>query len=464
VPDEVDQSDGTVDEPEATQQPPDANGTSSDSPSAAREGAGQDGGVEGLLALVKERGFVTTGEIFAAFPGLEPETSELAAIYSGISARGVQVVDEIAEELEREDQRRGAPESRPSHRARGSEPSRSSGVVTRPGAAPVTKEPVSRLGKLGEPAARHERGEIGSFDPVRMYLKEIGKVPLLTAEQEVTLAQRIEAGLLASERLELGENVTDEAHASLEAVAVDGQLAKRQLTEANLRLVVSIAKRYVGRGMALLDLVQEGNLGLIRAVEKFDYTKGFKFSTYATWWIRQAITRAIADQARTIRIPVHMVETMNKVLRIQRQMLQELGREPTVEEVAIKVEMTPDRVREIQRIAQEPVSLETPVGEEDDSFLGDFVEDPAAIAPATAAARALLTEAIVEALEELNDRERQVVRLRFGLDDGQVRTLEEVGKEFGVTRERIRQIESKTLAKLRHPTRSQRLRDYLEEP
>jgi RNA polymerase primary sigma factor len=464
VPDEVDQSDGTVDEPEATQQPPERNGASSDSPSAAREGAGQDGGVEGLLALVKERGFVTTGEIFAAFPGLEPETSELAAIYSGISARGVQVVDEIAEELEREDQRRGAPESRPSHRARGSEASRSSGVVTRPGAAPATKEPVSRLGKLGEPAARHERGEIGSFDPVRMYLKEIGKVPLLTAEQEVTLAQRIEAGLLASERLDLGENVTDEAHASLEAVAVDGQLAKRQLTEANLRLVVSIAKRYVGRGMALLDLVQEGNLGLIRAVEKFDYTKGFKFSTYATWWIRQAITRAIADQARTIRIPVHMVETMNKVLRIQRQMLQELGREPTVEEVAIKVEMTPDRVREIQRIAQEPVSLETPVGEEDDSFLGDFVEDPAAIAPATAAARALLTEAIVEALEELNDRERQVVRLRFGLDDGQVRTLEEVGKEFGVTRERIRQIESKTLAKLRHPTRSQRLRDYLEEP
>jgi RNA polymerase primary sigma factor len=437
----------------------------SNAPPGVAQDGGQEGGVEGLLAVVKERGFVTTGEIFAAFPGLEPETAELAAIYSGISAQGVQVVDEIAEELEREDQRRGAPEARPPHRARSSESGRSSGVVTRPGAAPAAKEPVSRLGKLGEPAARHERGEIGgSFDPVRMYLKEIGKVPLLTAEQEVTLAQRIEAGLHATERLELEANVTEEAHASLEAVAVDGQLAKRQLTEANLRLVVSIAKRYVGRGMALLDLVQEGNLGLIRAVEKFDYTKGFKFSTYATWWIRQAITRAIADQARTIRIPVHMVETMNKVLRIQRQMLQELGREPTVEEVGIKVEMTPDRVREIQRIAQEPVSLETPVGEEDDSFLGDFVEDPAAIAPATAAARALLTEAIVEALEELNDRERQVVRLRFGLDDGQVRTLEEVGKEFGVTRERIRQIESKTLAKLRHPTRSQRLRDYLEEP
>jgi RNA polymerase primary sigma factor len=425
--------------------------TASNAPAGAAQDGGQEGGVEGLLALVKERGFVTTGEIFAAFPGLEPETAELAAIYSGISAQGVQVVDEIAEELEREDQRRGASEARPPHRPRSSESGRSSGVVTRPGAAPAAKEPVSRLGKLGEPAARHERGEIGgSFDPVRMYLKEIGKVPLLTAEQEVTLAQRIEAGLHATERLEIEANVTEEAHASLEAVAVDGQLAKRQLTEANLRLVVSIAKRYVGRGMALLDLVQEGNLGLIRAVEKFDYTKGFKFSTY--------------DQARTIRIPVHMVETMNKVLRIQRQMLQELGREPTVEEVGIKVEMTPDRVREIQRIAQEPVSLETPVGEEDDSSLGDFVEDPAAIAPATAAARALLTEATVEALEELNDRERQVVRLRFGLDDGQVRTLEEVGKEFGVTRERIRQIESKTLAKLRHPTRSQRLRDYLEEP
>ncbi len=306
--------------------------------------------------------------------------------------------------------------------------------------------------------------ETGSFDPVRMYLKEIGKVPLLTGPQEVTLAMRIEAGLAAGDRLHTEEVLSDGERSGLEAVEADGGLAKRQLTEANLRLVVSIAKRYVGRGMALLDLIQEGNLGLIRAVEKFDYTKGFKFSTYATWWIRQAITRAIADQARTIRIPVHMVETMNKVLRVQRSMLQELGREPTVDEIAEKVEMTPDRVREIQRLGQEPVSLETPVGEEDDSFLGDFVEDPNATAPATAAARALLTEAIEEALEELNDRERQVVRLRFGLDDGQVRTLEEVGKEFGVTRERIRQIESKTLAKLRHPTRSQRLRDYLEEP
>ena len=455
-----------VDEPAATPQPAGPNtATASTAPARSADDGGQAGGVEGLLAVVKERGFVTTGEIFAAFPGLEPETAELAAIYSGISAQGVQVVDEIAEELEREDQRRAGAR----HRAR-----RTGRVARRQAGRAVSspvparrrprKSPSHVSASSASPRPRHERGEIGSFDPVRMYLKEIGKVPLLTAEQEVTLAQRIEAGLHATERLELEANATDEARASLEAVAVDGQLAKRHLTEANLRLVVSIAKRYVGRGMALLDLVQEGNLGLIRAVEKFDYTKGFKFSTYATWWIRQAITRAIADQARTIRIPVHMVETMNKVLRIQRQMLQELGREPTVEEVGIKVEMTPDRVREIQRIAQEPVSLETPVGEEDDSFLGDFVEDPAAIAPATAAARALLTEAIVEALEELNDRERQVVRLRFGLDDGQVRTLEEVGKEFGVTRERIRQIESKTLAKLRHPTRSQRLRDYLEEP
>jgi len=318
--------------------------------------------------------------------------------------------------------------------------------------------------------ARDERAAGPSSDPVRMYLKEIGKVPLLTGAQEVRLAKRIEAGLAAVHRIAQLEDdygdcslIPDAELLPLEARVHDGFHAKRELIEANLRLVVSIAKRYLGRGLLFLDLIQEGNLGLIRAVEKFDYTKGFKFSTYATWWIRQAITRAIADQARTIRIPVHMVETINKVLRVQRQMLQELGREPSVEELADKVQMTPARVREIQRIAQEPVSLETPVGEEDDSHLGDFIEDQQAVAPAEAAARALLNEAVGEALDELTDRERQVVRLRFGLEDGQARTLEEVGKEFGVTRERIRQIEAKTLAKLRHPIRSQRLRDYLDE-
>jgi RNA polymerase primary sigma factor len=429
-----------------------------------------------VVAQVKERGFITTGEIFAAFPDLEPDADELRELWDMFESRGIKVLDEIAEELQLEDQRRAGAAPQAGEQARRRSEHRPS-AAGRPGAASSRRasydEPDEELQAVRS-ASRATHTEGGSFDPVRMYLKEIGKVPLLTAEQEVMLAKRIEAGMFADEKLnppvadEEGNpiepvEISDNQRASLHAVQRDGELARRQLTEANLRLVVSIAKRYVGRGMALLDLIQEGNLGLIRAVEKFDYTKGFKFSTYATWWIRQAITRSIADQARTIRIPVHMVETMNKVLRVQRQMLQELGREPTVEEIALKVEMTPDKVREIQRIAQEPVSLETPVGEEDDSLLGDFVEDPNVIAPATAAARALLSEAIEEALQELNDRERAVVRLRFGLDDGQIRTLEEVGKEFGVTRERIRQIESKTLAKLRHPTRSQRLRDYLEE-
>ena len=306
----------------------------------------------------------------------------------------------------------------------------------------------------------------GTADPVRMYLKEIGRVSLLNGEQEVELAKRIEAGGAAAERLAdaaaAGEALDHNEQLRLQRLERDGEIAKQALTQANLRLVVSIAKRYVGRGMLLLDLIQEGNLGLMRAVEKFDYTKGFKFSTYATWWIRQAITRAIADQARTIRIPVHMVESINKVYRVQRQMMQELEREPTVEELAEKVDMTPQRVREIQRISQDPLSLDSPVGEEDDSNLGDFIEDQQAEAPAEAAARKMLGDAVIEALDELNDREKQVVRLRFGLDDGQARTLEEVGREFGVTRERIRQIESKTLAKLRHPHRSQKLRDYLD--
>lgn len=272
-------------------------------------------------------------------------------------------------------------------------------------------------------------------DPVRMYLKEIGRVPLLSAEDEVELAKRIENG--------------DEE-------------AKRRLAEANLRLVVSIAKRYVGRGMLFLDLIQEGNMGLIKAVEKFDHDKGFKFSTYATWWIRQAITRAIADQARTIRIPVHMVETINKLIRVSRQLLQELGREPTPEEIAKEMDLSTEKVREIMKIAQEPVSLETPIGEEDDSHLGDFIEDQEALAPADAAAYELLKEQLEDVLDTLTEREENVLRLRFGLDDGRTRTLEEVGKVFGVTRERIRQIEAKALRKLRHPSRSKRLKDFLE--
>jgi RNA polymerase primary sigma factor len=306
-------------------------------------------------------------------------------------------------------------------------------------------------------------------DPVRMYLKEIGKVPLLTAEQEVSLAKRIEAGLHAAERIvELEDEHGDDAVPTpvlrpQERRMADGFQAKSLLMEANLRLVVSIAKRYRNRGLDFLDLIQEGNLGLMRAVEKFDYTKGFKFSTYATWWIRQAITRAIADQARTIRIPVHMVETINKVLRVQRQALQELGREPTIEELSGRVDMTPARVREILRINQDTISLEQPMGDEEDFSLSDLIEDQGAVVPADAAARALLNEAVKQALSELSEREQKVVRLRFGLDDGQMRTLEEVGKEFGVTRERIRQIESKTLAKLRHPIRSRRLRDYLDD-
>jgi RNA polymerase primary sigma factor len=297
-----------------------------------------------------------------------------------------------------------------------------------------------------------------------MYLKEIGKVPLLTAEEEVDLAKRIEAGLFASEKLASPSARKLDAKLSreLEAIERDGQIAKRKLVEANLRLVVSIAKRYVGRGMLFLDLIQEGNLGLIRAVEKFDYTKGYKFSTYATWWIRQAITRAIADQARTIRIPVHMVETINKLIRIQRQLLQDLGREPMPEEIAKEMDLTPDKVREILKVSQEPVSLETPIGEEEDSHLGDFIEDSDAVVPVDAASFILLQEQLDSVLHTLSDREKKVIQLRFGLTDGHPRTLEEVGREFGVTRERIRQIESKTLSKLRHPSRSQKLRDYLE--
>lgn len=329
-------------------------------------------------------------------------------------------------------------------------------------------DPVETIADVDEGRAKARREvelalKAPSNDPVRMYLKEIGRVPLLTAQEEVSLAKRYEAGMLATERLASeGERLPRPKVAELMVVQHDGALAKRHLVEANLRLVVSIAKRYVGRGMAFLDLIQEGNMGLIRAVEKFDYDKGFKFSTYATWWIRQAITRAIADQARTIRIPVHMVETINKLLRIQRQLLQDLGREPTTDEIGKQMELSSEKVREIQKISQEPVSLETPIGEEEDSHLGDFIEDSEAVVPLERASFRLLQEQLESVLHTLADREKDVIRLRFGLVDGQPRTLEEVGKKFGVTRERIRQIESKTLSKLRHPSRSQKLRDYLE--
>lgn len=310
-------------------------------------------------------------------------------------------------------------------------------------------------------------------DPVRMYLKEIGKVSLLSAEEEIDLAQKMEVGSIAREKIAIlkrrEEDATEEEKAELEEEIKSlykeqdiGDDAKKRLAEANLRLVVSIAKRYVGRGMLFLDLIQEGNLGLIKAVEKFDYRKGYKFSTYATWWIRQAITRAIADQARTIRIPVHMVETINKLIRVSRQLLQELGREPTPEEIAAEMNMPVERVREILKISQEPVSLETPIGEEEDSHLGDFIQDDNVPVPADAAAFTLLKEQLEEVLGTLTEREQKVLTLRFGLEDGRARTLEEVGKEFNVTRERIRQIEAKALRKLRHPSRSRKLKDYLE--
>ena len=317
---------------------------------------------------------------------------------------------------------------------------------------------------------------ISTEDPVKMYLKEIGKVPLLTADEEIELAKRMEAGDAAIANIDEAkakyEEIEDKKSkkatklakdiAAMQKDIDDGEAAKKRLAEANLRLVVSIAKRYVGRGMLFLDLIQEGNLGLIKAVEKFDYTKGYKFSTYATWWIRQAITRAIADQARTIRIPVHMVETINKLIRVSRQLLQEKGREPMPEEIAEEMNIPVERVREILKISQEPVSLETPIGEEEDSHLGDFIQDDNVPAPADAATATLLREQLNKVLDTLAEREQKVLRLRFGLDDGKARTLEEVGKEFNVTRERIRQIEAKALRKLRHPSRSKQLKDYLE--
>jgi RNA polymerase primary sigma factor len=381
-----------------------------------------------IIDDAKQEGSITNADLAEKLSTLDLTPDEADAIYQRLVELNVDVVEDeaIAEE---------APEQ-----------------------APDVDEDRVRARKEVESALKAPPS-----DPVRMYLKEIGRVSLLTAQEEVSLAQRIEKGVFAEEKMgnEPGK-LGDEQVRELRWEIIDGHRAKRHLVEANLRLVVSIAKRYVGRGMAFLDLIQEGNLGLIRAVEKFDYAKGFKFSTYATWWIRQAITRAIADQARTIRIPVHMVETINKLARIQRQLLQDLGREPTADEIAEQMEITTEKVREIQKISQEPVSLETPIGEEEDSHLGDFIEDSDAVVPLEKASFRLLQEQLESVLHTLDERSREVIRLRFGLDDGQPRTLEEVGKRFGVTRERIRQIESKTLSKLRHPSRSQKLRDYLE--
>ncbi|MFI0407926.1 RNA polymerase sigma factor [Actinomadura sp. 3N508] len=334
----------------------------------------------------------------------------------------------------------------------------------KPADGPPAEEEGFTLGDDDEDAPAQQIAAAGATaDPVKDYLKQIGKVPLLNAEQEVELAKRIEAGLFAEERLAVaGSAMTEEDLEDFEWIAEDGRRAKNHLLEANLRLVVSLAKRYTGRGMLFLDLIQEGNLGLIRAVEKFDYTKGYKFSTYATWWIRQAITRAMADQARTIRIPVHMVEVINKLARVQRQMLQDLGREPTPEELAKELDMTPEKVVEVQKYGREPISLHTPLGEDGDSEFGDLIEDSEAIVPADAVSFTLLQEQLHSVLDTLSEREAGVVSMRFGLTDGQPKTLDEIGKVYGVTRERIRQIESKTMSKLRHPSRSQVLRDYLD--
>ncbi len=388
--------------------------------------------VDRITRAAKAEGSITAADLADKLSTLDLTPDETDAVYQRLMELGVDVVeDEIIEEEEEEE--------------------------VEPVAAPDADEDRVRARREVDMALKAPTN-----DPVRMYLKEIGRVALLTAQEEVSLAKRIEQGVLADARLASPDELNDDERIELRWLSSDGARAKRHLVEANLRLVVSIAKRYVGRGMAFLDLIQEGNLGLIRAVEKFDYTKGYKFSTYATWWIRQAITRAIADQARTIRIPVHMVETINKLLRIQRQLLQDLGREPTAEEIGEQMELPPEKVREIQKISQEPVSLETPIGEEEDSHLGDFIEDSEAVVPLERASFRLLQEQLESVLHTLSDREKQVIRLRFGLVDGQPCTLEEVGKKFGVTRERIRQIESKTLSKLRHPSRSQKLRDYLE--
>jgi RNA polymerase primary sigma factor len=368
-----------------------------------------------LVTLGRTRGFVTMGDVTAAIDRAELTPDALDGVVRVLADEGIEVVDTQVEE-----------------------------------------DTDSKQADSDADTMRRA----GTSDLVRIYLREIGRVPLLTAEGEVELAKSIEAGLYADEKLAHLLSLSDADRGDLEWLAADGVRGKQRLIEANLRLVVSIAKRYIGRGLVFLDLIQEGNLGLIRAVEKFDYTRGYKFSTYATWWIRQAITRAIADQARTIRVPVHMVETINKLARVQRQLHQELGREATTDELAAELGVEPDRVAEIQRIAQEPVSLQSPIGEED-SDLGDFIEDADAVVPMEAAAFIMLQDQLEQVLDNLTGREQRIIQLRFGLTDGHPRTLEEVGREFGVTRERIRQIESKTLAKLRHPSRAQMLREYL---
>lgn len=374
-----------------------------------------------LIEKGKKKGVLTFKEISDAFEDIEVTPEEIERLYDIFEKESIELVEDLDKELEEIE---------------------------------VSKE---ELEDLSVPEG------INIDDHVKMYLKEIGKVNLLTPEEELSLAKRMADGETAKEQLEeIGEELDEDTKKQIDLLIADGEKAKKSLAEANLRLVVSIAKRYVGRGMLFLDLIQEGNLGLIKAVDKFDYTKGYKFSTYATWWIRQAITRAIADQARTIRIPVHMVETINKLVRVSRQLVQELGREPTPEELAKELNMPVDKVREISKISQEPVSLETPIGEEEDSHLGDFIPDEDAPAPSEAASFVLLKEQLGAVLETLSEREAKVLRLRFGLDDGRARTLEEVGKEFDVTRERIRQIEAKALRKLRHPSRSKKLKDFLD--
>ena len=391
--------------------------------------------VKDLLALGKKNGRLTLKEIADALGQLDMESDDIDKLYETLESMGIEIETEgvLEKALGDDDDEVFEPED-------------------------VEEVPEE---ELVDTSAMAEAFAID--DPVRMYLKEIGKVDLLSPEEEITLAEQMQRGNEAIERVRNeGDAIPPEERAGLDKDIKAGERAKKRLAEANLRLVVSIAKRYVGRGMLFLDLIQEGNLGLIKAVEKFDSTKGFKFSTYATWWIRQAITRAIADQARTIRIPVHMVETINRLIRTSRQMVQELGREPTPEELAKKLDMPVERVREIKKISQDPVSLETPIGEEEDSHLGDFIQDDNVMVPADQATFTLLHEQLMESLETLTEREQQVLRLRFGLDDGRPRTLEEVGRVFHVTRERIRQIEAKALRKLRHPSRSKKLKDYLD--